>query len=81
MVVTARDAPSDCAAAVIDRQVSSRHGAMTLRRIGEGFEITPTRPAGYDRPWARAAPHAGPVPEVRPQRDATPRADDLEAGD
>jgi competence protein ComEC len=81
LVVTARDAPPDCAAAVIDRQFSSRHGAMTLRRIGEGFEITPTRPAGYDRPWARAAPHAGPVPEVRAQRDATPRTEDLEAGD
>ena len=42
----------------------------------------------YDRPWARApessdeittSPRPGTVP--RPPRDATPHADDLEAGD
>jgi competence protein ComEC len=81
LVVTARDAPSDCAAVVVDRQVFNRLGAMALRRDGEGFEITPARPAGYDRPWARAVAHARPVPEATQRRDATPRADDLEAGD
>jgi hypothetical protein len=57
---------------------------MALRRRGEQFEITATRPPGYDRPWARAAVPAvdalEPSRTTRP-RDATPRQDDLEAGD
>jgi competence protein ComEC len=59
---------------------------MALRRRGEQFEITATRPPGYDRPWARAAAPAGDALEpsratpARP-RDATPRHDDLEPGD
>jgi competence protein ComEC len=81
LVVTARDAPTDCGTAVIDRRVLGRHGAMTLRRVGEGFEITPARPADYDRPWARAAVQTSAAPEATQQRDTTPRADDLEAGD
>jgi len=86
LVVSARDAPPGCAALVIDRKVWRRSGAMALRRRGEQFEITATRPPGYDRPWARAvagqeeAPVAGRTTPSRP-RDATPRADDLEAGD
>jgi hypothetical protein len=54
---------------------------MSLRRVGGGFEVTAARPAGYDRPWTRAAAQAPPVTESMQQRDATPRADDLEAGD
>ena len=86
LVVSARDAPPGCAALVIDRKVWRRFGAMALRRRGDQFEITATRPPGYDRPWARAvagqeeAPVAGRTTPPRP-RDATPRADDLEAGD
>ena len=46
-------------------------------------------PPGYDRPWARAATQASDAPEPRrtpsaaaaPARDATPRDEDLEAGD
>ncbi len=86
LVVSAREAPPGCAALVIDRKVWRRSGAMALRRRGEQFEITATRPPGYDRPWARAlagqedAPVAG---RTTPPRlpDATPRSDDLEAGD
>ncbi len=87
VVVSARDAPPDCDAVVIDRQVSGRSGAMSLRRVGERFEITPARPAGYDRPWARSAvPAAGSgeaatATNCRQPSDATPRAEDLEAGD
>ena len=54
VVVSARDAPAACGALVIDRRVWRRSGAIALRRVGERFEITPTRPDGYDRPWARA---------------------------
>jgi len=56
-----------------------------LRRLGERFEITATRSLGYDRPWRRAiAPESdAPAPRAMPSqpRDATPRKDDLEAGD
>jgi competence protein ComEC len=88
LVVSARDVPPGCAAFVVDRQVWRRSGAIALRRVGEGFEVTPTRRAGYDRPWARAIVRGGDTSEPgssRPAgtqpRDATPRAEDLEAGD
>ncbi len=88
VVVSARDAPAVCGALVIDRRVWRRSGAIALRRVGERFEITPTRPDGYDRPWARAVASSGEAPEARqsasarPQpRDATPRDEDLEVGD
>lgn len=88
LVVTGRDAPPGCGTLVIDRQVWRRSGAITLQRRGDGFEMTPSRPPGYDRPWARAATEAGDAPEpgrapaatVMP-RDATPRDEDLDAGD
>jgi competence protein ComEC len=86
LVVSARDAPPGCAALVVDRQIWQRSGAMALRRLGDRFELTATRPLGYDRPWRRAvAPGsdaAAPPRATPPQpRDATPREDDLEAGD
>jgi competence protein ComEC len=86
LVVSVRDAPPGCAAVVIDRNVWRRSGAMALRRRGEEFEITATRSPGYDRPWARAvagqeqATVPGGTMPARP-RDATPRTDDLDAGD
>jgi competence protein ComEC len=88
LVVSAGDAPSGCGALLVDRQVWRRSGATALRRMGEGFEITAARPAGYERPWARAiasrsdGPQASRAPSSQaPPRDATPRGDDLEAGD
>jgi competence protein ComEC len=88
VVVSTRPAPPGCGTFVIDRQVIRRSGALALRRAGEGFEVSATRPSGYDRPWARAvAPggdgnDAGRSPSAGPQpRDATPREEDLEVGD
>jgi competence protein ComEC len=88
VVLSVRVAPPGCAALVIDRPVWRRSGAMALRRVGQGFEISAARPAGYDRPWARSTLPPGDVPDAgrataaRPQpRDATPREEDLEAGD
>jgi competence protein ComEC len=84
VVVTSRELPTECKALVIDRKVSRGTGAIALRRSGEGFEITAARPAGLDRPWARGSivPLETAAPASRPQpRDATPRAEDLEAGD
>jgi competence protein ComEC len=72
LVVSARTAPPDCSATVIDRTVRMRSGAMTLRRLGEGWEVTPARPDGYDRPWARARPAAGTVSAATPVQGATP---------
>jgi len=43
----------------------------------------PAYPAGYDRPWAKAAPRqeGADTPASAPARDATPRAEDLGAED
>jgi competence protein ComEC len=85
VVVTAGHGPSSCQSIVSDRQSRLRTGAVSLRRAGDGFAITPTRMPGYDRPWAPAAPpiaEAEPAPGARPAaRDVTPRAEDLEPGD
>jgi competence protein ComEC len=84
LIVTARDAPPRCKAAVVDRKFSRAHGAAALRRDGEGWQITAARPPGQDRPWARgmSAPAEMARSVLRPQpRDATPRLEDLEAGD
>ena len=83
-VVTSREVPGACKALVIDRKVSRGNGAITLRRNGDGFEVAAARPAGQDRPWApgSAVPQETATLAARSQpRDATPRADDLEAGD
>ncbi len=84
VVVTAREAPPDCAALTIDRRVSRANGAVALRRDGAHWQITPARPVGQDRPWARALPTVEEAASAirRPApRDATPRPEDLEAGD
>jgi competence protein ComEC len=85
VVVTNRNLPGECKALAIDRRVSRSNGALALRRSGESFEINTARPSGQDRPWARATaiPEETTAPAVtRPQpRDATPRTEDLEAGD
>jgi competence protein ComEC len=84
VVVSARVAPPNCAALVIDREVLQQSGAVALRRRGNGFVITSVRPPGQDRPWAQAR-HPPPRPAgATPQettRDATPRSEDLEPGD
>jgi len=55
-----------------------------LRWTGDRFEQEAARPAGYERPWARpprAAAETVPTALRPAARDATPRDDDLEAGD
>ena len=44
MVVTAREAPGDCAALLIDRKAWRANGAMALRWTGDRFELE-RRPA------------------------------------
>jgi competence protein ComEC len=84
LVVTAREGPPRCAATLVDRRTTRCAGDVSLSR--DGWEITAARPAGQDRPWARAmatpAETAQPTSAARPQpRDATPRLEDLEPGD
>ncbi len=81
VVVSGREAPGDCAATLIDRRTWRAHGATALRWNGNRFEETYAQPPGYDRPWARAAPVASETPQPSTPRDATPRQEDLEAGD
>jgi competence protein ComEC len=85
IVVTAREAPPGCNALVIDRKVWRPAGAIAVYRNGAALTLMPTRPPGSDRPWARGLSTTDAVvgrPSVRPAaRDATPRAEDREAGD
>jgi competence protein ComEC len=89
LVVSSRSAPPDCAARAIDRAARMRSGAMTLRRIGDGWQVTPARPDGYDRPWAKARVPAGAAsatpdhaaPSKPAPRDATPKPADLAPDD
>lgn len=90
LVVSSRTAPRDCAAIAIDRTVRMRAGAMALRRIGDSWEVTPARPDGYDRPWAKTRVPAGATAVIPDQaaaspkagpRDATPKPADLAPDD
>jgi competence protein ComEC len=84
IIVTSREAPPDCKALAIDRKITRGSGAIALQRVGEMFQVIAARPTGQDRPWARgsAADETAPATATRPQpRDATPKPEDLEAGD
>jgi competence protein ComEC len=75
LLVTARQPPPSCAAAVIDQPRLQRQGAMALWRTGHGFAADAVRPKGFDRPWSPAV--AGDT-ELEPslERPAAPRAVD-----
>jgi competence protein ComEC len=79
IVISPRTAYRPCAAELIDRKVSQARGAIALRRTGQGFERAEAQPAGYDRPWARAREQR--ADQNAASQDATPRIEDMEAGD
>jgi competence protein ComEC len=54
LLVTARQAPPECRAMVIDRERLRRQGTMALRRTREGFAVDAIKPRGVDRPWSPA---------------------------
>jgi competence protein ComEC len=88
LIVTTRQAPQGCAAAVIDTERLRRHGAMALRRGQNGFAIDAVKPAGIDRPWSPAIAGNGEGETaasllVAPPRnqDATPSEADLQSED
>jgi competence protein ComEC len=85
-VVTARPAPAQCAALLLDRTTLRGQGATNIRRSGEGFVLQSAIPQGHARPWTMqgAAQGRAQGPSARPAaspRDATPRAQDLDAED
>jgi hypothetical protein len=69
---------------VIDRNVWRASGALELRTTGADFAVTAARPQGHERPWAGVTPSperaAASLRRQNPP-DATPHAEDLEAGD
>jgi len=84
VVVSPREAPRDCTALLVDRKVWRGNGAMALRWTGERFDVSAARPPTYERPWAprpREVGEAMPASTRPAARDATPRTEDLEAGD
>lgn len=85
LVVSANDAPPECAAPVVDRRIWRRSGAMALRRVGERFETAVARPVGYERPWARTVSEGNVAetggPRLPQASDTAARSDDLEASD
>jgi competence protein ComEC len=87
LMVTARQAPAGCAAAVIDLPRLRRQGAMALWRKGDGFNVDAVRPFGFDRPWSPAPSGEAESdervllqPKGHPQ-DATPSESDLQVDD
>jgi competence protein ComEC len=89
LIVTAKQAPPDCAAAVIDQGRLRRQGTLALWRKGNEFAADAVRPKGYDRPWAPMAPGAADnndgvlISRPAPPRaqDATPSESDLQSED
>ena len=61
LIVTAKQAPPDCAAAVISLDRLRRQGTLALRKTRDGFAINAVRPAGFDRPWSPAVAGEGEV--------------------
>jgi competence protein ComEC len=86
LLVTMRQAPQACAAAVIDHGRLQRQGAMALRRTRDGFAVDAAKPRGLDRPWSPASaddPEAELILRPKPNvpRDATPAEADMQADD
>jgi competence protein ComEC len=88
LIVTSRQPPPACGAAVIDQERTRRQGALALRRNSQGFAVEAVRPKGVDRPWSPAP--SGEVaadasfisrPAVPRAQDATPSEADLQSED
>jgi competence protein ComEC len=92
VIVTQQETPPSCSSLVVGRDEWKTHGAVALRRTAGTFERTDTVASDYDRPWTHhiaatsAAKLSGkPALARTPGRgeapEATPRAEDLDAGD
>lgn len=86
VIVTTRQAPADCKAVVLDRNVLQRQGPLALFSTQNGYSITAAKPRGVDRPWSPAVADAEPdtpaskSTQSRPV-DATPAETDLQPDD
>ncbi|RXH13041.1 ComEC family competence protein [Bradyrhizobium guangzhouense] len=76
LVVTARPAPPDCGAMLVDRPRLVSQGALALTRRGDGFAVQSVRARGANRPWSPAAAGDGDFERTLVPRSATPRAKD-----
>jgi competence protein ComEC len=88
LIVTARQAPSDCGASVIAAERLRRQGALALRRTRDGFAVEAVKPGGIDRPWSPGSGGEGEAetnirtPRASPRAvDATPSEADLQSDD
>ena len=85
LIVTARPAPTACAASVIDAERMRRQGALALRKSRDGFAVDAVKPKGIDRPWSPAISDGGEAqttivaPRPTAPRDATPSDADVQA--
>jgi len=89
LIVTSRQAPSDCRATLIDAERLRRQGALALRKTRDGFAIDAVKPRGINRPWSPSAggdtsdvettlPLSRPAPKAV---DATPSEADWQLDD
>src|SRR5207248_6341767 len=79
VVISTKQPPADCPALVIGRREADRAGAMALRAVEAGFEITAARPPSFDRPWAPQLAARPAASESSMQSgDATPAVEDLQ---
>jgi competence protein ComEC len=76
LVITARQPPKDCAAAVIDPARLQRQGALALWRKADGFAVEAAKPRGLDRPWSPAVTGDADSDTTIVSRPASPRARD-----
>jgi competence protein ComEC len=88
LIVTAKPAPPDCAAMVVDRPRLTSQGALALTRQGDGFAVQAVKARGANRPWSPAAAGDGdfeltlaPRSAAQRSKDATPAEADLQAED
>ena len=86
LIVTAKQAPSGCAAYVIDAERLKRQGALALRRTRDGFAVEAVKPGGALRPWSKAIAGEGEMeaniraPRASPRTvDATPAEADVQS--
>jgi competence protein ComEC len=76
LIVTARQAPSGCAAPVIEAGRLRRQGALALRKTRDGFAIDAVKPGGIDRPWSPGSGESDAASTIIAPRTASPRAVD-----
>jgi competence protein ComEC len=88
LIVTARQAPSPCAAPVIEAERLRRQGALALRKTRDRFLVDAVKPGAIDRPWSPAIGGESDAdsniiaPRAPPRAvDATPSEADLQADD